>query len=46
MFNQALIGHKFQQIRFTLLDDQLREVDTLDIHSQILLSTTNLPMLP
>lgn len=49
-----LIGNTFQAVRMTLLDDQLRAVNTLGeywsitlhIHMQYLLSTTNLPILP
>jgi len=49
-----LIGKTIQQIRFELLDDQLRPVNTLSeywsitlhIHSQLLLSTLTLPLIP
>lgn len=49
-----LIGKTIQQIRFQLLDDQLRPVNTLGeywsvtlhIHSQLLLSTLTLPLIP
>ncbi len=49
-----LIGNSVQYVTFTLLDDQLRPVNTLGeywsvtihIHAKLLLSTTNLPLLP
>lgn len=49
-----LIGKTIQQVRFELLDDQLRPVNTLNefwsitlhIHSQLLLSTLTLPLIP
>ena len=51
---RGLIGNPRQQITFQLLDDQLRSVDnlgqfwsvTIEINSQLLLSTVNLPLVP
>ena len=51
---RGLIGNPRQQLTFQLLDDQLKGVDnlgqfwsvTIEIISQLLLSTVNLPLVP